>query len=93
MISKGTPDFFKTLGGNIFRKYSSPSDITFRRRYKACFGVTWEYVYQAWCIIVDLGNLPTCATGNHILWALLHMKSYATESILATICDCDEKTF
>jgi len=44
-------------------------------------------------LIVELDNLPRNAHGKHLLWTLLHLKTYVTESILSTLCACDEKTF
>jgi hypothetical protein len=46
---------------------------------------------ELWTMLVEQG-LPKQASPIHMLWALCFMKQYAAESVLASMCDCDEKT-
>ena len=43
--------------------------------------------------LVEHDFLPAKANPKHLLWTLLFMKVYATEQVLATICECNAETF
>jgi hypothetical protein len=66
------------------------------RRFTAMFGIMPVVCVDIWC---RLGNDTETLDKNganpvHLLWALMLLKLYATEVVLAvTIAGCDEKTF
>ena len=94
MLFKGeSSNYFQDLGAEIIKKGGSLSTLTYERRFRKFFGVHWDHAYRAWGLIVDLGNLPRASSGKHLLWALLHLKTYASKCVLASICECDEKTY
>jgi hypothetical protein len=60
-------------------------------RFRAHFGTSPGVCAVCWNMIE--GRLPGNFFYTHLLWALLYLKVYATESVLASKCMCDEKTF
>ena len=76
------------------QRSSSHISNTFRRRFKSYFGTNWFYCSLLWELSWKPGyNLPNIARPEHLLWALMHMKLYSTENVLASLANCDEKTF
>ena len=64
---------------------------TDKRRFRASYGVSPEVCTQVWHLIYF--SLPVIQKIDHLLWALLFMKVYASETVLAGIVEVDEKTF
>ena len=65
------------------------------RSYVAFFGVRPLKVHQLWLLIVD-GNGERSTKNfapKHLMWALLLLRSYSREEILATLAGVSEKTF
>lgn len=60
-------------------------------RFRAHFGTSPGVCALCWSLI-EL-KLPRNYLYTHLLWALLFLKVYATESVLSSKCCCDEKTF
>ncbi len=69
-------------------KGSSKEDTT---RFKAHFGTSPEVCAYIWTFLS--ARLPNGAHFFHLLWGLLLMKVYATESVLCGMVKCHEKTF
>ena len=65
------------------------------RRFKAHFGTTDERCVVIWNILrADPASQPlNGAKPEHLLWALLMLKTYDTEPVLSGKAHCDEKTF
>ena len=69
------------------------------RRFKAHFGVSPYIICCLWNRLVEDEGAPLRYTGHvansprHLLWALLFLKLYSSESVLARICGTTEKTF
>ena len=64
---------------------------TDQRRFKANYGVSPLVCAQVWMLICHC--LPAYCKIDHLLWALLFMKIYSTESVLVGIAQVDKKTF
>ena len=60
------------------------------RRFKAVFGISPDLALLVWN---DNMPHPFGATPKHLLWALLFLKLYSSESTHAILANCDEKTF
>jgi hypothetical protein len=79
------------LAERITRKSPALSRRTAERRFKSAFGVSSYVCHALWNMLVDQ-SLPKSATPIHLLWTLCFMKLYTAESVLASLCGCDEKT-
>ena len=66
---------------------------TRERRFKGHFGCSSRICKYLWRLMQMQETLPPKATPFHLLWALLHMKTYDTEEVLCTKCGVVEKTF
>lgn len=77
--------------GKIIIKHESASEIVGIRRFKSFFGVSPLICAICWQNIKD--NLPMDYEQVHLLWALLFLKCYNTESVNHSLAECDEKTF
>ena len=85
------PEFFKTLGAKIV-KIKVDGEML-KRRYLSHFGTLWNNVHAIWVLFMYLTNLPDGLEPKHLLWGLLHCKSYGLEETLASKVGVDEKTF
>lgn len=83
-------NLFFDLGKKII-KHESRSGLVGLRRFKSFFGVSPTICGTAWRLIQD--NLPNNYEKIHLLWALMFLKNYATETINHALANCDEKTF
>ena len=61
------------------------------RRFRANFGTTVRVCVMLWDRIGR--KRPPGARQEHLLWALLFLKTYGTEHVNSMICSVDEKTF
>lgn len=77
--------------GNTLTKHKSFSKYVGLCRFKAFFGVSPSICAMAWQHLKT--SLPTDYNEMHLLWALLFLKCYNTESVNCSIAGCDEKTF
>ena len=55
-----------------------------RRKFKAHFGSTAKQQSIAWKQLLKHSLLPEKSEPKHLLWALLFMKSYASEDVLCS---------
>lgn len=83
-------ELFYELGKEI-TKHNGASRTIGPRRFKSFFGVSPNICGISWQLIKS--ELPSSYQEKHLLWALLFLKCYNTESVNHSICDCDEKTF
>ena len=79
------------LGEMIIQKPGGGSEISKKRRFRSFFGVCPETCVILWKLLASF--VPRMAIPHHLLWALLFLKTYATEHVNATIAQVDEKTF
>ena len=64
------------------------------RRFRAFFGASPEVCSQLWDHLSPSETINRLARPKHLLWALVFLKVYASESVLCTLVSCpDEKTF
>lgn len=81
-----TPERVEIIAESIINKKCNS------RRFRASFGTSPYVCASTWNKLFDEKALPDHAQPKHILWALLFLKVYASEHILASMCACDEKT-
>jgi hypothetical protein len=62
-------------------------------KFKAFFGATPEVCNDIWFKLDPTENIDGDAQPKHLLWALMLVKVYAFEKVLAKLACCDEKTF
>jgi len=88
---------FQALGGEIINRTPpgllSGSSDQFEKRWIAHFEVVPYVCLQLWELIVLDGLPDQLAKPHHLLWALLFLKTYSTEAVLAGMCGCNEDTF
>lgn len=60
-------------------------------RFIACFGVSARVVGDVWIILKE--QTGTRYEPKHLLWALLKMKTYATDYVCSSIVRCDRNTY
>lgn len=77
--------------GKTLTKHSGASKYVGIGRFKAFFGVSPAVCSMAWSHLKK--DLPGDYNEMHLLWTLMFLKSYNTDSINCSIARCDEKTF
>ena len=61
-----------------------------RRQFKSTFGVSLEICYKIWKVCKPWEKMVQY---KHLLWALMLLKTYAAEHILAAAAGANEKTY
>ena len=82
----------KRIGEEILEKRTQ-SEKTLDRTFNEFFGGGWSKIYIVWQLIVGCWDAPKDLHPKHLYWALLQIKLYATEGVLAKIAQVDAKTF
>jgi len=62
------------------------------RRFKAFFSVKAERASEVWSLLIGYGLCPAKAEPQHLLWALLFLKLYATEDVNESLIGHDSNT-
>jgi hypothetical protein len=97
MVNLAPPDEFECVGLNIMGRRNAYTTETSRRRFASWFGteplvcsILWKkLVHSGWFDHAGMrGTDP-----KHLLWTLLFLKCYATESVNSAIVGVDEKTY
>lgn len=60
------------------------------------FGIEPCFVAMIWILLIDSGHFSTQMTQpkpEHLLWTLLFLRMYMPVNKLATLCQCNQKTF
>lgn len=93
-----SPNAFLELGstlvakGNALKRHEGKKKL--EQKFRGSFGVSSDVASQLWEYLFKFAAINKKKTmPKHMLWALLFMKSYATENILMQIVGCSEKTF
>ena len=87
-----SPETFMYHGCKYTGALRGYSDVMKLRRFKAHFGTSPLVCSIMWSMIST--EVPSGASFLHLLWGLLFLKVYATESVLCGIVGgVDEKTF
>ena len=98
-IMRYSPEVFKYLGLQMmgYNPNRCRSEATTNRRFRSGFGTSWEICADVWNMLVEIKHpiMSTRGAENvHILWALMLLKTYQTESVIAARCNgASEKTF
>jgi hypothetical protein len=79
-------DEFKSLGAEIVRRHTAGAAEAFSLRWISYFGVKPEVREDAWRRLDADEPDDLFAKPVHLLWALLLVKTYETEPVLAGIC-------
>ena len=86
-----TIETFWTLGHKITRHELDGSRKLGHRRFRGFFGTSPIVCLVAWDMLTALR--PRKSTPNHLLWALILLKQYNTETVNAALVGVNEKTF
>ena len=87
-------DEFHCLGFQYIGRPGTGSLQTQMRRFRSHFGIDWHLSIKLWFLLMPyLIDVVKRAKPMHLLWALLFLKLYDGEEILASKVGCDEKTF
>jgi hypothetical protein len=87
-----SPQAVDAMASTIIRQQIR-SRRTWNRRFAAHFVVPQDVVSELWGLLEDQGSIPRGFRPIHLLWTLCFLKIYATENVLAGICQCHEDTF
>ena len=63
------------------------------RHFRALFGCCVDVVLKLWLLLVDSDLVPSGANIKHLLWTLLFLKVYPTDSTMSRMTQSDPKTF
>lgn len=88
-------DSFLSMGNETLKRRRRVSARTEMARYRAMFGTSPENCAAIWSMIISSGAVFAAgAKPIHLLWALMLMKIYCSESVLATLAGgVHEQTF
>lgn len=98
-MSNDDETFFRIHGMKIIQKPSDGSLLTQNRRFRAVFGTGWKVVAKLWDLIKDTMENDVKQVRRskdlreYLLWALMFLKLYTSNSDLASRAQVDEKTF
>lgn len=90
-MEKSLAESFLNYGNSITKHASCRSNYVGLRRFKEFFGVSPTICAKTWLHLKNV--LPADYRQHHLLWALLFLKCYETESVNRSIVGCDEKTY
>ena len=89
-----TPAAFLILGLQIAKKKDkSRTHKTNVRFFRSAYGSSPEVCSHTWEYLIHYKVAPEKAEPEHLLWALMFLKSYATEAFLSALVGVSEKTF
>jgi len=91
MVPKYTLAFFKGLFARFLRNNAQVDGKAIQRDEKSLFGVSSLVAYAVWESIYI--SLPNSSQPEHLLWALIFLKTYSSERTHSLIAQCDPKTF
>ena len=86
-----SPAVFEEIGDQIFSRAHGLSFTTRIRRFSALFGVSPNVCAYVWAIIYK--NLPNFTELDHLIWANLFLKIYATEFVNCVLTGPDCKAY
>jgi len=89
-----TSDEFERLADEVFLRRSPALRVRMKNtRFRAGLGVSPYVCSWYWNQLEKEDLLPPGFKPKHFIWTLLFLKLYCSESVHATLCGCDEKTF
>lgn len=98
MYEEVPPNWFQSFGNEIIRRGKDrpefKSEKVAHRKFMSFFGTTPFVCSMLWAFLEPCTNMPIGVKPQHLLWALLFLKVYATESVHCSLVGgADEKTF
>jgi hypothetical protein len=98
------PKAFLSIGLNVAHRQESIQQVkipivsgknTREIRFRALFGVSSDVCSHVWEYIITFqpDNVPKKTKPDHLLWCLLFLKTYDSETVLSTVVGVTEKTF
>jgi hypothetical protein len=89
------PHVFEQLGSELMQRDDPRRQTrTGERRFRSTFGTSAAVCSRLWYLLQPGKTMPQGASPRHLLWALMLLKIYSTESVLSTMAQgVDEKTF
>ena len=89
-----TADEFKAIANEVLRKNPNRTDKEQERTWDEYFGTSSVVAAELWNNINPTITVDPKSKPKHLLWALLFLKQYATESVHCSIVGIqDQKTF
>jgi len=96
-MADATVEIFLTFSRTILRRPVGGSTTTLRKKYQTVFGVTPELTVTLWEAVLSqaleeqIGGISP--EKQHLLWALMLLKLYSPEEVLATMANVSRNTF
>jgi len=91
MVPLYSPRYFQNLTANILNKTSYIHSKRSLRQEKELLGVSSLVCYSIWEAIYE--KLDDSAKPEHLLWALIFLKTYSSENTHSIIAGCSPVTF
>ena len=93
--TEGAEAMERAANACILRNRLRPSlcQATRDRRFREAFGTSSWIAFLLWCYLDVENEGPAGGERQHLLWALLFLKTYGTSVDLAGRCGVDAKTF
>lgn len=88
-----TPDAFLALGAQLSGKLTIEKRSSAEEFFKSTYGANHEVCSITWELLSVHKKKPCKASPKHLLWGLILLNTYATESFLAGICGVTPKTY
>lgn len=86
-----TSNVFRSLGHEMIGRSGRLASYSASRQFRSLFGTSPEVCSILWRQVHS--SIPKRGKPKHILWALLFLKTYATEDVLSTVVGVDRKTY
>lgn len=86
-----TSEIFLRMGNEIAGQATTKSSYSSLRRFRSFFGTSPDVCVILWHQLQT--RIPEHGSPEHVLWALLFLKVYATEDVLCSFVRVDRKTF
>ena len=87
-----TTETVERTAGILIKRKIAVTKRSHARRFNSNFGCTPSVCTSLWNRLDETNDLPRTARISHLLWSLMFLKVYATETVFASIFECDEKT-
>ena len=91
MSIRFSPEVFRDAGFHMVGYFSSSNEGNMRR-FRENFGTSPLICSITWSFLVLTSSVPRGGRPEHLLWALMFLKTYATTNVLSSIAKVDEKT-
>jgi hypothetical protein len=91
-----SPSSFLYLGLQIAKERDmivARSNDAERRFFKSAYGSSPEVCSHTWEYLNHYNVIPEKAVPKHLLWAMIFIKSYASEGFLSALVGTTEKTY